>query len=59
MGQALAALLQRAVSKRAVGIDEGEFAAASLRHMGVDEIGDGVVGAALGEIVQHALPLCP
>ena len=51
------ALMQIAVSERTIGIDEGDLGRTPGRDMSVDEIGDGVVGPALGQILQHAAPL--
>ena len=56
MGETDAAVAQLGIGQRAVGIDESELVAAAARHMGVDKIADGVVGAALVEIVRHARP---
>ena len=43
-GKADAACLQLAIGERAVGIDERDLVAETARHIGVDEIGHGVVG---------------
>ncbi len=48
IGEADGARLQVAVAERAVGIDERDLFGEAARHVGVDEIGDGIVGAALG-----------
>ena len=50
------ARLQLAIGQRAVGIDECDLAAEPARDIGVDEIGDGVVGSALREFVRHDRP---
>ena len=57
VGEADAARLQLAVGQRALGIDEGDLVAAPGRDVGIDEIGNGVVGPALGEDV-HPRPPC-
>ena len=58
IGESNAARLQIAISERAVGVDEGDLVAQAARHVGVDEIGHGIMGAALAEIVVHASPPC-
>ena len=50
------ARLQLAISQRALGIDESGLVAAPGRDVGIDEIGDGVVGPAFGDAV-HPGPL--
>jgi hypothetical protein len=56
VGEANAARLQLAIGERAVRVNECDLVAEPARHIGVNEIADCVVGAALGEIVLHAPP---
>ena len=45
--------LQRPIGDGPLGIHERHLVAEAARHIGVDEIGSGVVGPALQEVVEH------
>ena len=51
--EAAGARLQLAVGQRAFGIRECDLVAETARDIGIDEIGDGVVGPALQEVFKH------
>ena len=52
--EAAGARLQLAVGQRSFGIDECDLVAQAARHIGIDEIADGVVRPALQEVFKHA-----
>src|SRR4029453_3885752 len=45
-----------AVSTGALGIDEGDLVTKAARHVGVDEIGYGVIAPAFGDVVHPGPP---